>query len=99
MLARFEYEIRKEVSWTAICNDLSEENKKGSETAFTSSGRAYDLEYDDDVGYCVGSFGGRREWTYPGSNERCNDKDVDRVEYIKLLDLDFEKVETEVLDE
>ncbi|KAF5974811.1 hypothetical protein FCOIX_8001 [Fusarium coicis] len=90
---------RKEVSWTAICNDLSEEDEKRSERAITSFGRVYDLEYDDDVGYSVGSFGGRREWTYPGSNERCSDKDVDRVEYIKLLDLALKKVETEIRDE
>ncbi|KAF5576915.1 hypothetical protein FPANT_10696 [Fusarium pseudoanthophilum] len=99
VLARFEYAPRNEVSWTAICNDLSEEDKKGSERAIASGGRVYDLEYDDDVGYCLGSFGGSRGWTYYGSNERCSDKHVDRVEYIKLLDLDFEKVETEVRDE
>ncbi|KAF5566778.1 hypothetical protein FNAPI_946 [Fusarium napiforme] len=99
LLAHFEYAPRNEVSWTAICNDLSDENKKGSERAIKSRGRVYDLEYDDDVGYCVGTFGGSRGWTYPSSNERCSDKYVDRVEYIKLLDLKFEKVETEVRDE
>ncbi|KAF5626893.1 uncharacterized protein FTJAE_9399 [Fusarium tjaetaba] len=39
VLARFEYAPRNEVSWTAICNDLSEEDKKGSERAITSCGR------------------------------------------------------------
>ncbi|EWZ80383.1 hypothetical protein FOWG_15476 [Fusarium oxysporum f. sp. lycopersici MN25] len=78
VLVRFEYADHKEVSWTAVRNDL---------------------EYDDDVGYCIGDFGGRRGWTYPGSGERCSDDYVDRVEYIKLLDLDLKRVETEVGDE
>ncbi|RKK09904.1 hypothetical protein BFJ65_g15209 [Fusarium oxysporum f. sp. cepae] len=78
VLVRFEYGDHKEVSWTAVRNDL---------------------EYDDDVGYCIGDFGGRRGWTYPGSGERCSDDYVDRVEYIKLLDLDLKRVETEVGDE
>ncbi|RKL15077.1 hypothetical protein BFJ70_g15540 [Fusarium oxysporum] len=99
VLVRFEYADHKEVSWTAVRNDLDDEDEKGSEKAISAYGRVYDLEYDDDVGYCIGDFGGRRGWTYPGSGERCSDDYVDRVEYIKLLDLDLKRVETEVGDE
>ncbi|KAJ4055530.1 hypothetical protein NW756_003334 [Fusarium oxysporum] len=99
VLVRFEYADHKEVSWIAVCNDLDDEDAKGSEKAISAYGRVYDLEYDDDVGYCIEDFGGRRGWTYPGSGERCNDEYVNRVEYIKLLDLDLERVETEVGDE
>ncbi|SCO76106.1 uncharacterized protein FRV6_00318 [Fusarium oxysporum] len=99
VLVRFEYADHKEVSWIAVCNDLDDDDAKGSEKAISAYGRVYDLEYDDDVGYCIGDFGGRRGWTYPGSGERCNDEYVNRVEYIKLLDLDLERVETEVGDE
>ncbi|KAG7406678.1 hypothetical protein Forpe1208_v013816 [Fusarium oxysporum f. sp. rapae] len=96
VLVRFEYADHKEVSWTAVCNDLSDKDEKGSEKTISAYGRVYDLEYDDDVGYCIGDFGGRRGWTYPGSGECCSDEYVSRVEYIKLLDLDLERVETEV---
>ncbi|KAF5262069.1 hypothetical protein FOXYS1_7223 [Fusarium oxysporum] len=67
VLVRFEYADHKEVSWTAVRNDLDDEDEKGSEKAISAYGRVYDLEYDDDVGYCIGDFGGRRGWTYPGS--------------------------------
>ncbi|KAI7763759.1 hypothetical protein LZL87_011616 [Fusarium oxysporum] len=66
VLVRFEYADYKEVSWTAVCNDLSDKHEKGSEKAISAYGRVYDLEY------------------------------VSRVEYIRLLDLDLERVETEV---
>ncbi|KAJ9414525.1 hypothetical protein QL093DRAFT_2569335 [Fusarium oxysporum] len=80
VLVRFEYADHKEVSWTAVGNNLDDEDEKGSEKAISAYGRVYDLEYDDDVGYCIGDFGGRRGWTYPGSGERCSDDYVDRVE-------------------
>ncbi|KAL7755178.1 hypothetical protein ACKLNR_014935 [Fusarium oxysporum f. sp. zingiberi] len=99
VLVRFEYADHKEDSWKAVCNYLDDEDEKGSEKAISAYGRVYDLEYDDDVGYCIEDFGGRRGWTYPGSDERCSGDYVDRVEYIKLLDLDSERVETEVSDE
>ncbi|KAH7200817.1 hypothetical protein BKA60DRAFT_601012 [Fusarium oxysporum] len=76
VLVRFEYADHKEVSWIAVCNDLDDEDAKGSEKAISAYGRVYDLEYDDDVGYCIGDFGGRRGWTYPGSGERCNDESI-----------------------
>ncbi|WJG37274.1 uncharacterized protein FOBCDRAFT_209215 [Fusarium oxysporum Fo47] len=57
VLVRFEYADHKEVSWTAVRNDLDDEDEKGSEKAISAYGRVYDLEYDDDVGYCIGDFG------------------------------------------
>ncbi|KLP01918.1 Uncharacterized protein Y057_8863 [Fusarium fujikuroi] len=37
--------------------------KLGSESAITAYGRVFDLEYDDDVGYCVGELGNPRTWS------------------------------------
>lgn len=95
VLARFEYADHKEASWTAVCNDLSNDDVRGSEHAITSYGRVYDLSYDDDVGYCVGELGNPRAWSSSSDDADDNDDDDDdetgsddemgRVEYIKLF--------------
>ncbi|KAF5716057.1 hypothetical protein FGLOB1_2750 [Fusarium globosum] len=90
VLARFKYADHKEASWTAVCNDLSNDDVRGSEHAITSYGRVYDLNYDDDVGYCVGEFGNPRAWSSSDDDdddddESGSDDEMGRVEYIKLF--------------
>ncbi|KAF4443023.1 hypothetical protein FACUT_1576 [Fusarium acutatum] len=100
VLVRFEYANHKEVSWTAICNDLFDEDEKGSEKAISAHGRVYDLDYDDDIGYCIGDFGNSNNGLFSfRSDGSSSDNEIDRVEYVKHLGLDLEKVETEVRDE
>ncbi|KLP14926.1 Uncharacterized protein LW94_14121 [Fusarium fujikuroi] len=86
VLARFEYADHKEVSWTAVCNDLYNDDVRGSEHAVTSYGRVYDLTYDDDVGYCVGEFGNPRVLSSSDDDDESgSDDDLGRVEYVKLF--------------
>ncbi|KAF5610648.1 uncharacterized protein FSUBG_2909 [Fusarium subglutinans] len=99
VLARHKHADHEEVSWTAVCNDLSDDHERGSEKALSAYGRVYDLEYDDDVGYCVGSFGNSNNWFSFEIDGNGMDGERERVEYIKYLKLDLEKMETEVRDE
>ncbi|KAF4495012.1 hypothetical protein FAGAP_8838 [Fusarium agapanthi] len=100
VLARFEYANQNEISWTAVCNDSSDDDEKGSEKAISAYGRVYDLEYDDDVGYCIGDWGNSNNgWFSLDGEESGNDDERDRVEYVKDLWLDLEKVETRAGDE
>ncbi|KAF5989767.1 hypothetical protein FBULB1_612 [Fusarium bulbicola] len=85
VLVRHQHANHKEVSWTAICNDLSDDYERGSERPLSAYGRVYDLGYDDDVGYCVGGFGTSNSWSNWRGDESWSDDKRDRVEYIKLL--------------
>ncbi|KAF5581150.1 hypothetical protein FPCIR_10325 [Fusarium pseudocircinatum] len=85
VLARFEYTGENEVSWTVVCNDLSNDDVRGSEKAITAYGRAFDLESDDDIGYCVGELGNPRRWSSSDDDESGSDEDMGRTEYVKLF--------------
>ncbi|KAF5552088.1 hypothetical protein FPHYL_9035 [Fusarium phyllophilum] len=84
VLARFEYTDHNEVCWTVVCDDLSNDDVRGSEQAVTAYGRVFDLESDDDIGYCVGELGNSRRWS-SSDDESGSDDDMGRTEYIKLF--------------
>ncbi|KAF5630289.1 hypothetical protein F52700_7311 [Fusarium sp. NRRL 52700] len=85
VLTRFEHADHGEVSWTAVCNDLSDDHQRGSEKAISAHGRVYDLQYDDDVGYCVGYLANSNFWSFSLDDESRSDDKIDRVEYVKCL--------------
>ncbi|KAG5753344.1 hypothetical protein H9Q69_004338 [Fusarium xylarioides] len=84
VLVRFEFATCKEVNWTAVCNEIPDVDGEGPLQDIATSGRVYNLECDDDVGYSVGYLDGaywNRTWAW----KACDEDKLERVEYIKLF--------------